>query len=1543
MAFNKGLTIVDANPAARNSISLDNLSHGLFQSHKTSTDNDSANGSLVFTLRPGAKSAAGDDNYQELIKGQNLVVGLEYNTTPAATAGTEFRLVIQNRVDYNNVAGTTDAVYSDYVAVNTETTFGLTFQQNGTLTLMQSGGIIKTLDITSWSPPAKSVSIEEVGTVTGGLIGHIILDDLKGNQVEIKTDKLAAGTVADGMLSALLTEFNKIDDRAAPKTGVAADGQHGFKLGAVTGNAIAISRTDGADFKIIQGLDATQGSLMTQTALPKPTPTAFLKFAAGMNGKKVFLDFTVEGGSAVAGDITLAAASTTAALAAAEYAATAQAMTGYTGIVDPTDDTVVQVTGPSAGSFTVAVDSGNSDYATTTLKISDSGPSSYLTEGTVFDSGAVNTYAISNITKIGLNTSDSDILDRDFDGFISQVAEFETVLTSTELQSYVNSPATIPTPEINTNANAAQAIIDLSGDVAQNNAVYEIILNKGLTGTAKGELKFKFTEASAADNKETLVFTGLKTAFDTEAATTAGNRGFAIDASVTGQLKITRADGADFTVSRGEASTYVATSHEGHLEVNEDAVGKNVSQELVFEFNTIENIKRYNINLIEGVQAFNLEYTESNVATDTAAIVIDALIADAANNVNYTATRSGTKYLNIERTDGQAFTQDFTSGIASNFTAGANVKHSINSGATFVNAAINIAIASQAKSYTTVHTSESPGTDTTKFAAKAAKGVLTLSAGDLATSTGKAHEIVLDSGAGQIATINAFIPLSTTTTSGAMTTFNTVLASAAIDAGTDGDIDIDANGDGDNTDAGDETGFNYNLQSQAYLRFPNGITNGKVYNFSLQTGAAAGGGDDELIEHTGANAEGLSGDRAVTGLIQTSIAPNGFTLSKHGDGKTLKIVREDGAAFTVSAADNGGAASDYAIAANVTSSEDGITFANLPVASLDTTTAQKSGAQIEFERRDGKDFTIKLGANDEAGKLKFYTEEGTNALTALTKNATVSTTNGVDKSVAATVSNKVIQNFDFTTLNDASVVTSGGVTNYAAKASTDILGLSKRDGTTLVKLATTTVGMPDVDATGYSGAAAASSGGSAANVLYGQLRDVAQEGANREMLIDIFVDKAKITDGNFQSLSYTVDFSGQSLDLLEYSQLKPTGGYELTDTTSATDKVTAAWFQPTAVTDFSKAVATMKLKNLSPGTTNPLLTFTKVDIDGVDFNDNSTYATSFTDSLSAKLVDIGDDLTNGINNTKKMAGELVAVEASTGSALAPNPSTGLYLTLNNWSAAASAANPNVQYDLNLKTAVATQVIKFKIDLPATATSTTFVLDDALDGDAANNVAAIWTLQKNAIEGRSLVVEGTGSTALAANATLGKVTSTITNGHGKTSLFEVENVQTDTDTAFETGRDLYVATATTNTLGKWSVTDLPVGIMSRYYEGAAVKAQSSVTAMDALHALQISAGAVPSWYGLATSTDGMIKAADFDNSGKVTAADALALLQASVAPNADARMDWFFYDSLTTGVLVDNVAKNIKTLNANFATSVDNALIGQLDKVVLIGDLTDPGV
>ena len=351
------------------------------------------------------------------------------------------------------------------------------------------------------------------------------------------------------------------------------------------------------------------------------------------------------------------------------------------------------------------------------------------------------------------------------------------------------------------------------------------------------------------------------------------------------------------------------------------------------------------------------------------------------------------------------------------------------------------------------------------------------------------------------------------------------------------------------------------------------------------------------------------------------------------------------------------------------------------------------------------------------------------------------------------------------------------------------------------------------------------------------------------------------------------------------------------------------------------------------GSTDPTFTFTSVDIDGTDFTDDVTYTTSFTDTLDADLWDLGDNLVNGNDSTTEAADQLVIVSgAPGGSATAPNPSSGLYLQLDAYDQDAGTDAPDVDYTLGVYTATGTTTISFEVDLPALATGTTFVLDAALTD---------WNLTTNEVQGRTLVVEGTGVSTLAAGGSLGQFVTTVSNGFDTTQYFDLLNVQTDADAATENGRGLYVAATRTDEDGDWTVNDMPTGIMTRAFVGTADIAANAVTALDAYYALQMSAGLQPNWWG-GSFQAGQALAADFDSSGKITAADALAILEYSVGtiPDPDP-VSWVFFDNETTGITNATNVDQIAALATNVAVTASNTSLGQGDEVILVGDLSDP--
>ncbi len=81
------------------------------------------------------------------------------------------------------------------------------------------------------------------------------------------------------------------------------------------------------------------------------------------------------------------------------------------------------------------------------------------------------------------------------------------------------------------------------------------------------------------------------------------------------------------------------------------------------------------------------------------------------------------------------------------------------------------------------------------------------------------------------------------------------------------------------------------------------------------------------------------------------------------------------------------------------------------------------------------------------------------------------------------------------------------------------------------------------------------------------------------------------------------------------------------------------------------------------------------------------------------------------------------------------------------------------------------------------------------------------------------------------------------------------------------------------------------------------------------------------------------AADFNGSGKVTAADALAILEYIVETPDPDPVVWSFFDIDTTGVTTTNAVKS--ALSTHEAVATDTSLTGLADEVVIIGDLSNP--
>ena len=659
------------------------------------------------------------------------------------------------------------------------------------------------------------------------------------------------------------------------------------------------------------------------------------------------------------------------------------------------------------------------------------------------------------------------------------------------------------------------------------------------------------------------------------------------------------------------------------------------------------------------------------------------------------------------------------------------------------------------------------------------------------------------------------------------------------------------------------------------------------------------------IANAGANATYSSTSSQDATLVITEVNSGGTFVN----GVTYEIVvtASNGDTHTYSTFVTNGSAANAATAA-LGGLTDGGNF----------TAVDDGSGNLTITRADNRDFTVKLGPNDESANLQVGT-------TALAKDSTVSSHNGVMGGSPATLSNGVLQKLDFTTLNDATTVVGNAEANYTGEVTLKIFGLDKANGPGNALQLGDTNGYAGVDSTGYSGAVASSGDKISSDIIYGEVRDVT---VGTGYTVDFYIDPNLVA--GYQAINFTVAHTA-ALDVATLTVPEPVNGYKLTSVNNTGNSFDVSWFQRGEVTDFTSPIATVVFNDTA--TTNaPEFTFTGVDIDGVDYTDNSTYTQSFKDVLDSERYDVSGKLVNGNDSTTAVADQLVILSGyPDASAASSKPSSGLHLDLSSWGTDSSADSTDMDVTIEVKTETQTNLVSFEIDLPSSATVGDFVLDAAL---------ADWTVTTEVTEGRTLKIAASGATNATVGSKIGSFTADVADGYGKAQHFDLLNVQTDADAATEAGRGLYVGMTRTKTDGTWKVDDMPAGTVTRDYSGTA-EISNAVSSFDAYYALQVSAGLTPQWYNGSAAKEGHILAADFDGSGKVTAADALAILEHVVAAETPVPdpVVWSFFDVDTTGVTT--TAATVKALSEHEAVAADTSLVSLADEVVIIGDLSNP--
>ena len=519
----------------------------------------------------------------------------------------------------------------------------------------------------------------------------------------------------------------------------------------------------------------------------------------------------------------------------------------------------------------------------------------------------------------------------------------------------------------------------------------------------------------------------------------------------------------------------------------------------------------------------------------------------------------------------------------------------------------------------------------------------------------------------------------------------------------------------------------------------------------------------------------------------------------------------------------------------------------------------------------------------------------------------------------------------------------------------------------------------DLTSSSYTGSAVpvttVGSGIKPSNILYAELVEVGTApivNGPRPVKFNIFVDPAHATalQGGYESVGFTMNYSTSDFGTTQQPIIVMATGQTSLNSIPTEGKVAFSWLNSTSVTDFSKPLATVTLQQATSSTsTSTDVTFSNINIDGIDFTDAPTpatndgdarYASSFVDSLQTDRWEVSSTLVNALDGTTGIGGQLVGYYA--------NPSvTGAQLKLQFSSladpAAAAAASTNglpslgttnktVSFDV-LTLANSANAAKFTIELPSNTTGASFVSSPAA---ASANLTV-----SSELVGRSLEVTITGTGAgVAKGASLGRVDVNLSSALDKTHEFSITpGSATVNGAAVSTTQSLYVGYTTTmvstnkDLKGDWKASDIPKGEFSHFLVGtASTQAPTVITTADALQILKLSTGLRLDWKNTVAPPVGAFVAADLDGSGKINAADALlALRYATGTVPAQDPVKWAFIDANTETAnpalgITNALPKPLKTglqITGDTTIAGDNSTpTGPFHiEAVLVGNLTNP--
>jgi hypothetical protein len=487
--------------------------------------------------------------------------------------------------------------------------------------------------------------------------------------------------------------------------------------------------------------------------------------------------------------------------------------------------------------------------------------------------------------------------------------------------------------------------------------------------------------------------------------------------------------------------------------------------------------------------------------------------------------------------------------------------------------------------------------------------------------------------------------------------------------------------------------------------------------------------------------------------------------------------------------------------------------------------------------------------------------------------------------------------------------------------------------------------------------------------IYARLKSYTKEGINNtnapKFTYELFVNKsAGLT--TLSSVGFTLDFEEAKASFVSFV---PAAGtlQEVNTLQAITDgKVSFQWASTTGVTDFSLPVAELTLSLKGTGASfNASTAAHSVGMDISNISVNSTFfkqtgtnlplvisspldAERYTATGTIMQVFTGTSSSNAVT-PKMQEGTVVGYEVF---GTQTNPAVRLDIKDTYAATKASAQNASVQLDI-IANSLPTVGSKFSmvVNLPNNATGATLT---AAPGVTLIPASSVLSGTQFRIEGTYVAPAGVTTTT----PTLGTIAMTLVKEHNAGSDFSISDLTFNGAAAV--GRSMYFGLSETNASGVLTMTNLPKGEMViNVFDNplaltSATSLSSFITIEDARAVMAIASGRNNGALNATTAANSVpwspsdYIAADWDQNGAVTAADALSMLNYIVSTDKSKTLDYIYIDTAAnlnksllsaTSVALPPVAKvlthkDIITGDYNFGFGhTDINIIG-----ILVGDL-----